>query len=116
MKPLIDRIREAGEFDGKSAESICEIPLVRKSSMFKIAVESMRYQHAQNKWAFEALDKAVAHIEQTEWLEYHACATGDCEHKTQYECFIAIMDEFKHQARVSIEVRAEIAALVPKGE
>lgn len=110
MKPLIDRIREAGEFDA--------VHFLRSyyGSTNVSAVEACTYQHAKSAWMREALEKAVDHIEQTEWLEYHACVTGDCEHKAQYECFVAITDEFKQQARVSIEVRAEIAALVPQSE
>jgi hypothetical protein len=88
-KTLIDRIREAGEFDDKPIHAEMRSRTGEKASCTEIHCASR--QHAQTQWAFEALEYAINNL-----------AHCLCENSNQ-ECG-------------DCGVLREIAALVPKGE
>jgi hypothetical protein len=96
MKPLIDRIRKAAEFDiqDKASHELFEaMPQDTYRSMF---IKGARYQHAKDAWRTEALVIAVTELKD---LQKYVAYNGD--------------SWVRENATNALD---KIAALVPKGE
>lgn len=98
MTDLIDKIRKASEFDTENIINSARGELVSYHSEDEAIAFALgaRYQHAQNVWAFEALEEAIGFIS--------VLANSEAD-----------IGETNIQA-AAIKKLNKIAALVPKGE